>query len=78
MFENDKKMRAAIASQIDELVVEYLKNAAGVYKEAHGKYPGKLEDLIRAGLINTIPTGPDGTGYIIESETGEIKRVVSR
>jgi len=78
LFEKDKKMQAVIDAQIKELVVErhkmVLKDAAEVYKRAHGKYPGKLEDLITAGVINAIPVEPDGGQYVIEPQTGEIKR----
>ena len=77
LFEKDEKMRKAIDSQIKELVVEkhkiFLKDAAETYKKTHGKYPGKLEDLITSGLINEIPVEPYGGQYFIEPHTGEIK-----
>ena len=77
LFEKDEKMRAAIDVQIKDLLVEkhiiFLKNAAEIYKKAHGKYPGKLEYLILAGVINAIPVEPRGGQYIIEPQTGEIK-----
>jgi tetratricopeptide (TPR) repeat protein len=77
LFEDDEKMRAAIDSQIKELVVEkhtiFLKDAAEIYKKVRGKYPSRLEDLIAAGVINAIPVEPNGGQYVIEPETGEIK-----
>jgi len=77
LFEKDEKRRAAIDSQIKELVVEkhkiFLKNAAEAYKKAYGKYSSKLEDLITAGMINSIPVEPHGGRYVIEPQTGDIK-----
>jgi hypothetical protein len=73
----DEKMRAEIVSKIKELLVEkhtkFLEKVAKAYKDIYGKYPDKLEDLIRAGFIKAMPIEPYGGRYVIDPQTGEVK-----
>ncbi len=72
----DEKMRVEIMSKIKELLVEkhtyFLEKVARAYKDIYGKYPDKLEDLIRVGLIKAMPIEPHGRRYVIDPQTGKV------
>jgi tetratricopeptide (TPR) repeat protein len=44
----------------------------GRYRAAHGKLPGRLDDLVRAGYLRSIPPDPSGIPYDYEPFSGYI------
>jgi tetratricopeptide (TPR) repeat protein len=50
-----------------------LKQAVQHFRERFHRLPGGLEDLVRVGLVSTLPRDLDGKGYIYDPTTGEIK-----
>jgi len=43
--------------------IEALEKRTGIYEQRFGKPPESWSDLIRAGLLNGVPTDPDGQPY---------------
>lgn len=50
----------------------YLKRAVKVYSAKFGRLPVSLEDLVRAGIIDSIPVEPYGGHYYLD-EIGDVK-----
>ena len=50
-----------------------LKEAVRQFGEKYQRLPAALEDLVRAGLISSLPRDLDGKDYIYYPKTGEIK-----
>ncbi|MBM3190074.1 MAG: hypothetical protein FJZ90_15305 [Chloroflexi bacterium] len=42
------------------------------YRERLGRYPGELQDLVRAGLLRSVPVDPSGVPYGYEPSNGNI------
>ena len=74
---DDEKVKKAIAGRINTLMAikgaSHLEKIAEEYKRTYGEYPGELEELVNAGLIQKVPEYPDGY-YEIDS-TGKVKWV---
>jgi len=43
------------------------------FREMKGGPPGKLEDLIKIGWLKQVPVDPEGTPYVYNRATGEVK-----
>lgn len=58
---------------MDHLALVFnLEKAAEVYKGKFGKYPPTLEDLVKAKIVENIPTDPTGQALVIDPNTGKI------
>jgi tetratricopeptide (TPR) repeat protein len=53
-----------------------LKNALEKYRERFRRNPAELEELVRAGLLATLPKDFDDKDYLYDPRTGEIKTQV--
>jgi len=51
----------------------YLTKAVEIYRTRTGRLPGSLEDLVRAGIIRSIPREPYGGKYYFDPEDGRVK-----
>lgn len=49
-----------------------LQTAADAYRQAEGRTAGSVNDLVRAGLLDEIPTDPFGRGYLIDPISGRV------
>lgn len=58
------------AQRLEQLAV--LRDAAQRYRSATGRSPANLDDLLRAGLIKSIPVDPFGFGFGIDQEGNPI------
>ncbi len=45
--------------------------AAARFKEANGRFPRRLSELVDAGLVRAIPVDPSGTPFDYDPETGK-------
>jgi tetratricopeptide (TPR) repeat protein len=54
-----------------------LKGALEKYRERFRRNPVELEQLVRAGLLASLPRDLDGKDYLYDPQTGEIKTSVS-
>lgn len=74
--ETNPGRRWAIERRIREVTVErdllLLERAAAAYRGRTGTFPGKLDDLVTAGLVDGIPAEPFGGRYLI-GPGGEIR-----
>jgi tetratricopeptide (TPR) repeat protein len=51
----------------------FLKEALRQFRERYERLPAGLEDLVRVGLVSSLPRDLDGKDYIYNPKTGEIK-----
>lgn len=74
--ENDPKRLGILKARIRDVIVERdiqaLEKAVAEYRARTGGVPGRLSDLVRAGLIRSIPGEPHGGAYIL-SPDGTVK-----
>lgn len=62
--DDDAKERAkAYIARLD--MFDYLEEAAKIYKERTGKFPGKLDELVSSGVIPKIPQDPFGFQFLL-------------
>lgn len=77
---NDPLQRRALESRLREaqLVADFdtLNQAIALYKSTKGETPSRLEDLVGAGLISTLPLDPFGGKYQI-NEMGQVSSTSS-
>ncbi|MBI3353365.1 MAG: hypothetical protein HY034_00515 [Nitrospirae bacterium] len=52
---------------------QILEDAMERFKKKYNKMPAALDDLVKKGIIDSIPIEPNGGYYYIDSKTGEIK-----
>jgi len=52
---------------------QWLEEKIILYRSRYQRNPHRLEDLVRAGIVQAIPRDFDGTGYLYDPKTGEIK-----
>jgi tetratricopeptide (TPR) repeat protein len=50
-----------------------LKEAVRQFRERYQRLPAGLEDLVRVGLVSSLPRDLDGKDYVYNPKTGEIK-----
>jgi len=79
---NDAGARAIAARQIRTLTVQAdtkdLDAAIAVYRERNGRPPVRLEDLVRAGILRSLPQDPDGRAYVYDPTTAAVSSAASR
>jgi tetratricopeptide (TPR) repeat protein len=79
---NDDSARQIAKRQIRTLAVKAdvqdLDRAIAGFRERTGHAPRALADLVRAGLMATIPLDPDGNPYVYDSSSGTVSSAVSR
>jgi hypothetical protein len=67
--ETDPSRQAVLERRIREITAErdlqMLEQAVERFREKTGGYPEKLQDLVREGIIETIPAEPHGGNYLI-------------
>jgi tetratricopeptide (TPR) repeat protein len=56
--------------QVDEMLwtIEFL---AGKYAEKHGRYPARLDELVRAGYLKAVPVDPSGVPFDYDPHSGK-------
>jgi hypothetical protein len=68
--ESDPARRAVLERRIREVTVErdlqMLERAVGKYREQTGNLPAELSDLVREGIVATIPPEPNRGSYLLE------------
>jgi len=68
--ESDPGRRAVLERRIREVTVErdlqVLERAVERYREKSGTVPANLSDLVRAGILSSIPEEPNGGRYLME------------
>jgi len=73
----DDRVRVVAANHIHDLAIEVdvarFAGALRAYRERHGRNPGSLDALRRAGLLPEIPLDPDGSEYLYDPLTGEAR-----
>jgi hypothetical protein len=52
---------------------ETLREAVRIYTQLHGRRPPGLETLVSAEIINRVPHDPEGSPYLYNRNTGEIR-----
>jgi tetratricopeptide (TPR) repeat protein len=72
----DKKLLAMYDERYKEVLIvrdlKMMEEAVARYRQAKGKTPASLADLVAAGLLRTIPEEPFGGTYEFNPKTGEI------
>lgn len=53
--------------------IKKINEAIEKFKESYGRNPMELSQLVRAGLLDSLPKDLDGKEYIYDSRTGEVK-----
>ncbi len=70
--ETDPVRLEILNRRIGEVIVErdiqILEKAVAVYKEKTGDLPGTLSELVRAGLLRSIPEEPHGGRYVLSPD----------
>jgi tetratricopeptide (TPR) repeat protein len=79
---NDDGARAIATRQIRTLRVRAdihdLEAALAAYQETHGRLPRSLDELVRAGILSSLPQDPDGDAYIYDPSAGKVSSNASR
>jgi len=79
---NDDGARAIARRQIRTLTVradlQDLDAAIAAYRQRNGRPPKGLEDLVRAGLVRSLPQDPDGAAYAYDPSDGTVSSKASR
>ncbi len=79
---NDDGARAIATRQIRTLTVradlQDLDAAIAAYRQRNGRPPNSLEDLVRAGLVRSLPQDPDGAAYAYDPSAGTVSSKASR
>ena len=72
----DRFERSNAANHLNQIKYEmdkkYLEQRISQYKMTHGRYPHRLEDLQRAGLVKEIPKDFSGHDYIYDNNKGTV------
>jgi len=68
----DENVRKSIEKRIKEVIVErdikFLESAIGTYEKVFGHPPANLSELVKRGILKTIPQEPFGGYYYVDSE----------
>jgi tetratricopeptide (TPR) repeat protein len=79
---NDEAARAIASRQIRSLTVradlQELEAAVAAFRERIGRAPGSLQDLVRAGIVPTLPLDPDGQEYVYDPQTERVSSPAER
>jgi hypothetical protein len=57
---------------LTERDLHVLEQAIDRYRTQNGRYPPRLETLVEAGLLATLPTEPSGGRYLYDAQTGGV------
>ena len=52
-----------------------LKQAIQSYQAQEGKLPKDLQDLVKAGILPSLPTPPQGMQFSYDAKTGDVKAI---
>jgi tetratricopeptide (TPR) repeat protein len=73
----DERLREGLAHRMKEVVAErdirFLEEGVRRYKARYRKWPVRLEDLVRGGIITEIPAEPFGGAYLLAGPDGTVK-----
>ena len=79
---NDEAARAIASRQIRALTVradiQDLDAAIAAFRAQRGALPARLDDLVHAGLLRSIPLDPDGNPYAYDRTTGAVSSSAGR
>ncbi len=79
---NDDEARAIARRQIRTLTVKAdvqdLDAAIAAFKDKNGRTPHTLDELVRAGLLRSLPLDPDGKAYLYDATSGAVSSTASR
>jgi len=79
---NDDGARAIATRQIRTLTVradvQDLDAAIAVYRERNGRPPRSLDELVRVGIVLSLPQDPDGRDYAYDPSAGTVFSAASR
>jgi len=79
---SDAGARTIAARQIRTLSVQAdtkdLDAAIAAYRERNGHPPARLSDLVRAGVLRSLPQDPDGQEYVYDPATAAVSSAASR
>jgi hypothetical protein len=72
----DPQLRSVYLERYKEVIItrdlQAFDHAIARYRQAHGKLPRSLSDLVARGYLTTIPDEPFGGEYRFSTETGEV------
>jgi hypothetical protein len=72
--ERTKKIAGKHLYQVKSISdINLLKNAVRQFRDRFERLPSGLEDLVRIGLLASLPKDLDGKNYFYDPKTGEIK-----
>jgi tetratricopeptide (TPR) repeat protein len=78
----DDSAREIAQRQIRSLTVKAdtqdLDAALAAYRDRFGRWPHTLDELVRAGLIASVPDDPDGKAYAYDPADGRVSSAASR
>jgi len=73
----DERLREGLAQRMKEVAVErdirFLEEGVRRFKARYRKWPVRLEDLVRGGIIAEIPVEPLGGAYLLGGPDGTVK-----
>ncbi len=73
----DERLQEALVRRMKEVIIErdirFLEEGARRYRARYARWPARLEDLVRAGVIAAIPPEPLGGTYAMGSPEGTVK-----
>lgn len=79
---NDAGARAIATRQIRTLTVRAdvhdLDTAIATYRERKGRLPRSLDELVRDGVLRTLPQDPDGAAYAFDPSSGTVSSTAAR
>lgn len=71
--ENAKKLlELRLKVVITERDLQILEQAIERYRELHGRFPDRIDDLVGAGYLRELPVEPSGGRYLYDSKTGSV------
>lgn len=66
---NDEATKARAAAYIERLNdFDLLESAAGAYKQKYGTYPASPDDLVKKGILPSLPLDPFGFTFVLKSD----------
>ncbi len=73
----DERLKEALVRRMKEVIIErdirFLEEGVRRYRARYKRWPAKLEDLVRKGIITAIPPEPLGGAYVMGSPEGTVK-----
>jgi len=79
---NDDGARAIATRQIRTLTVradvQDLDAAIAAYRKRNGRLPRSLDELVRVGIVRSLPQDPEGKAYAYDASAGIVSSTASR